>query len=146
MTGKTTQKEITIQCDPRFLQEVRGLVGDLWNSSGLPEHEGTLMVHAVDEAISSMLWHAKDTNRRGEIHILLDLDDVRFRAVIDDWTNHFNADALSDREMDEHLDRERKYQLGIFLMREICDEVSYSYKKGFQNELVLVKFLKPTDN
>ncbi|MBI3099101.1 MAG: ATP-binding protein [Planctomycetes bacterium] len=145
MTGKTAQKEITIQCDPRFLQEVRGMVAELWNSAGLPEHEGGLVVHAVDEAISSMLWHAKDTNRRGEIHILLDLDDVRFRAVINDQTNHLNVDGLTEHEMDEHLDRERKYQLGIFLMREICDEVSYSYKKGFQNELVLVKFLRPTE-
>ena len=39
------------------------------------------------------------------------------------------------------LDTTRKHELGVFLMRKLCDEVNYSFKKGFQNHLELLKFL-----
>ena len=31
--------------------------------------------------------------------------------------------------------------MGIFLIRRIMDEISYVYKKCFQNDLELIKFL-----
>jgi len=43
--------------------------------------------------------------------------------------------------MAESLAREKNYTMGIFLIRQIMDEISYVYRKGFQNELELIKFL-----
>ena len=31
--------------------------------------------------------------------------------------------------------------MGIFLMRQILDEITYVYKKGFENSLELIYFL-----
>ena len=49
--------------------------------------------------------------------------------------------GLNDTQMAENLAREKSYTLGIFLIRQIMDEISYVYRKGFQNELELIKFL-----
>ncbi len=33
--------------------------------------------------------------------------------------------------------------MGIFLLRQIMDEIQYTYRKGFQNDLELVRFIYP---
>jgi anti-sigma regulatory factor (Ser/Thr protein kinase) len=48
---------------------------------------------------------------------------------------------MNETQMAENLAREKTYTMGIFLIRQIMDEISYTYRKGFQNELELIKFL-----
>ncbi|MBI2922316.1 MAG: ATP-binding protein [Planctomycetes bacterium] len=141
MSAKTSQKELTFPCDPRVLHEIRSTVKAMWAEHTLPDRDGHLVTLAVDEALASIIDHARGTNRQGDIRITLDLDETRFKAVIEDFTNHCDSSGMMEAELRAHLENERKHQLGIFLMREIMDEVSYNFKKGFQNELTLVKFL-----
>lgn len=141
MTVQSIQKEMIIPCDPKCLSEVREMVRQLCQARGLEERSGMLLALAVDEAVTSMLTHAQDTNRRGEIKVMIDIDETRFKAVIEDHSNHLSVDTSNEAAYMAHLDRERRHQLAIFLMRKIMDEVNYSFKKGFQNDLHLVKFL-----
>jgi hypothetical protein len=72
----------------------------------------------------------------------VDIDDVRFKAVLQDSLNVFDLGVgLSESQMVETLSREKSYTMGVSLIRQIMDEVSYVYRKGFQNELELIKFL-----
>ena len=57
------------------------------------------------------------------------------------WWPRKSREPDLERELRAHLENERKHQMGIFLMREVMDEVNYTYRKGFQNELTLVKFV-----
>ncbi|NUN48788.1 MAG: ATP-binding protein [Candidatus Brocadiae bacterium] len=141
MSSRTVQKDLTFACDPRHLAEVRAVVQGMWRDCGLAERTGRLVMLAVDEAVASIIDHARGTNRQGDIRVSLDLDETRFRAVIEDTTNHCDSSGMMDAELRAHLDTERKHQMGIFLIREVMDEVNYSFKKGFQNELSLVKFV-----
>ena len=141
MDSRTQQKEMTFACDPRHLAEFRTAVQTMWSDRGLPERDGRLVTLAVDEALASIIDHARGTNRQGDIRLSLDLDETRFRAVIEDFTNHCDSSGMMESELRAHLENERKHQMGIFLMREIMDEVNYTYRKGFQNELTLVKFV-----
>ena len=43
--------------------------------------------------------------------------------------------------MREHVKIGSKKGLGIFLMRQIMDEVRYQFKEGISNELLLVKYI-----
>ena len=141
MNAKTSQKELTFPCEPRHLQEIRSSVKAMWTEHGLPERDGSMATLAVDEAVASIIDHARGTNRQGDIRITLDLDETRFKAVIEDFTNNCDSTGMMETELRAHMESERKHQLGIFLMREIMDEVNYTYRKGFQNELMLVKFV-----
>lgn len=138
---RVTQKEMTILCEPKYLHEVRAAVLEACQACDIPDRDARLIVLAVDEAVSSIVWHARDTHRQGDIHITIDINETRFKALIEDFSNGGDLNAMTGEELANYLERERKYQLGIFLIREIMDEVSYNYKKGFQNDLELVKFL-----
>jgi anti-sigma regulatory factor (Ser/Thr protein kinase) len=113
----------------------------MWQDHALPEKTGRMVMLAVDEAVASIIDHARGTNRQGDIRVSLDLDETRFRAVIEDTTNHCDSSGMMEAELRAHLDSERQHQMGIFLIREIMDEVNYAFKKGYQNELSLVKFV-----
>jgi len=138
--SKTATSVFIIPSETKRLHELRKSVKELCTECGLPDREGNLAVLAVDEAVTSIVSHARGTDRTGEGRVSVDIDETRFKAIIEDTTNHVDHSHLTDAEMRATLDRERHYQLGLFLIREIMDEVTYTFRRGFQNELELVKF------
>lgn len=140
---KTVQKTVGVPSHPRHLSEVRRLVEETLKEAGVPRRTADLLVVAVDEAVSSIVHYAKFKKQETEITLSVDVDDVRFKARIVDATNVFDLDrALTDAIRPEAIERERDYGLGVFLMRQIFDEILYTYRKGFENELVLIRFLE----
>ena len=56
----------------------------------------------------------------------------------------FDPDRIKEPNMAEHVRAGRKSGLGIFLMRQIMDEVTYRFREGVPNRLRLVKYLAAT--
>lgn len=144
MTTKTIQKTISMPCHPRFLNEVRSLLTEALAEADVPRHDRDLIVLAVDEAVTSIVKYAKYKGFENEISLTIDINDVRFKATLVDSLNvyefSFNGGA-TDAEIAHRLEKERSFTMGIFLIRQIMDEITYTYRKGFQNELELIKFL-----
>jgi len=135
------KKSVAVSCHPRHLGAVRELVFKMWHSARLPLKKGRLAVLAVDEALSAIIRHARGMKRPGEIEVNIEINPACFKATIRDHTNIMDLNHLSDQETKYTLQQERSYQLGLFLIATIMDEVSYTYKKGFENELKLVYFI-----
>ena len=98
---------------------------------------------AVDEAVTSIVRHSERTSGNGLCHLTVDVDEVRTRIVIDDSTLDIDLTSLSDDELRNHIAAGRAEEMGIFLIRAIVDEINYTFRKGFQNQLELVKFAYP---
>ena len=139
---RLVQKTISKPCHPRFLNEVRTLLAETLEEVPLSKREKDLLVLAVDEAVSSVVRYARFKGFENQVTLSIDIDDVRFKAVLQDSLNVFElGGGLNERQMAERIAREKTYTMGIFLMRQIMDEITYVYRKGFQNELELIKFL-----
>src|SRR5262245_17105979 len=139
---KTVQKSVGVPAHPRHLSEVRDLVEKTLQDAGIPRRTADLIIVAVDEAVSSIVHYAKYKKQETEITLSVDVDDVRFKATIVDAMNVFTYDGgPSDSARRDLVEKERAHGLGIFLMRKIMDEILYTYRKGFENELVLIRFL-----
>lgn len=138
--GKLRQK-IVVPATAKYLSGVRTIVYKLWRKQGLPQKDGRLVALAVDEALSAIINHARGMKQPGNINIELHLDDVCFKALIQDNTRSFLFDCLTEQDKQKILEREKQYQLGVFLISAIMDEISYRYHKGFQNELQLIRFI-----
>ncbi len=139
---KLIQKTISKPCHPRFLNEVRTLLNETLAEVPLPRREKDLVVLAVDEAVSSVVQYARFKGFTSQITLSVDIDDVRFKATLVDSLNVFElSGGLTETQLAERVAREKGYTLGVFLIRQIMDEISYVYRKGFQNELELIKFL-----
>ena len=139
---KLIQKTISKPCHPKFLNEVRGLLGESLAEVPVSRRDKDLIILAVDEAVSSIVQYARFKGFQSQVTLTVDIDDVRFKATIIDSLNVFELrGGMNETQMAENLAREKTYTMGIFLIRQIMDEISYTYRKGFQNELELIKFL-----
>jgi anti-sigma regulatory factor (Ser/Thr protein kinase) len=128
-------------CHPKCLSEVRDLLKEMLGEVQLSERDKHLIVLGVDEALGSVIRYGRDHNYNNEITLTIDIDDVRFKAILkDSWMNS-DLNGLSGTALDERLSQDRKYTLSLHLMRMIMDEITYVFKKGFQNDLEIIKFL-----
>src|SRR5213594_1640256 len=120
-------------CEAKFLSEARELLNSVLAGAEVPKPEKEKIVLAVDEALSSIVTYARYKGTRHDISVSIDVDDVRFKAVIDDSQNVFDLNGgIVDPA---RLAKERTFTMGIFLMRQVMDEVLYTYRKGFENQL-----------
>ncbi len=141
MSG-VAQRTISKPCHPRFLNEVRAMLADMLQEVPVPRRDKDLIVLAVDEAVSSVVRYARWKGLESQVTLTVDIDDVRFKAVLVDSANVFELGAgLSEAQLADRISKEKSHTMGVFLMRQILDEITYVYKKGFQNELEMIKFL-----
>jgi anti-sigma regulatory factor (Ser/Thr protein kinase) len=138
------QQSLTFPCHPKYLLSIRKVVSKMWRLNKLPLKDMRLVTLAIDEAVSVIVQHASAIKQSGNITINLDINDVRFKVVIQDNIHYFDVDNLSESERRTLLLKERRYQISLYLITTAMDEVSYVYKKGFENELHLIKFINPS--
>lgn len=138
---KLIQKSISIPCHPKYLSDMRVKIQEILAEVNIADHEKGLIVLAIDEAASSIVQYAKDKAQNNEITLTLDVDDVRLKATVNDSLNVFDFNGGNDVQIVDRINSERQYKLSIHLIRMVMDEMTYTYKKGFENQLEMIKFL-----
>ncbi len=146
----TCERRISLAAQEDSLERFREFVGECLDEAGLTAESGeeprTAIMASLDKALTSIVVCAADAIRsRGsndyQLELSLDIDPTRLKAGIAEGWRDFSDDSISD---DDLLAEARRMRGKEFSMRSLCatfDEISYAFKKGFQNELVLVKFL-----
>ncbi len=123
---------------------VREFITKMAGRSRLPKGDENKVILAVDEAVSNIIEHAYDEGLEGEVEIEVASDDTRFAIMIRDSGKSFDPRRIDPRiDIKDHVRQGKRHGLGIFIMRQIMDEVNYSFKEGVQNELRLVKYIAP---
>ena len=141
--SRTIQKAVRMPCHPKFLQEVRRVLEEALSEAEISRRQRDLIILAVDEAVSSVVTYARFKGYDHDISLEIDINDVRFKAVLNDTLNVFDLNGgMSDEQLAAAIKQEKIYTMSVFLMRAIMDEITYTYKKGFENQLELVHFLK----
>ena len=137
-------ERITISNDTKFLSLVRDFVARMIRLSSLSREEESKVILAVDEAVTNIIEHAYENQRDGTIDVEIDTDTSKFKIIIRDSGKEFDPNSIQDPDIYQHVQAGKKKGLGIFLIRQIMDEVKYIFKEGVQNELILVKYIKRT--
>ena len=96
---------------------------------------------AVEEAISNIILHGY-RGRSGEVEIEIKVTEKITEVRISDQAPPFDPLSVPDPDRESDLSERRTGGLGIYLMRQVADEVRYRYAGG-KNVLTLVK--KKTD-
>jgi serine/threonine-protein kinase RsbW len=134
---------LEVESKTENLSKVREFMSDQVSQSGLQPADRNKVVLAVDEAVSNIIKHAYQEKIEGEIKLEVEFDDEKFRVTILDRGLEFDPGAVTDVDIMEHVKQGRKTGLGIFLMRQIMDEVKYTFREGSDNELFMVKYISP---
>jgi serine/threonine-protein kinase RsbW len=137
---------ITVVSNTENLAKVRDFMKSQVSKSPLKSVDQNKVILAVDEAVANIMRHAYQEQITGEIVLKVDFDPEKLMIIIQDSGIQFNPDNVKDVDIMEHVKRGRKTGLGIFLMRQIMDEVKYSFSDGTKNELMMIKYVNPPGN
>lgn len=139
----TFTKSFEIPNRSEYLSSARTFVRETVQSSPLKEAWHNKVVLAIDEAVSNIIEHAyEDEKRDDKIEIAMTSHAECLEVLIIDHGTTFDPDSVAEVDMREHVNERRRNGLGIFMIRQIMDEIEYTFKDGERNELRLVKFYK----
>ena len=140
MTGQA-RREFKIPNETSHLATVREAVREVVAESSFPKGELNRLMLAVDESVTNIMEHAYENDLEGEmfIGITLSATGSEFVARIRDWGSPFDPTQIPAPNLSEHVKNGRRHGLGIFLVRRIMDEVTYTSSPDGCNELRLAK-------
>ena len=129
--------EITIESDITEIPAVSASLEEVMHAHGFSTDDILDTQLAVEEVITNIINHGYK-NTIGEIiiscRINLDLAEVRIR----DNAPRFDPLSLPEPKLEGTIQDRKIGGLGVFLIRQVMDEISYQYENG-QNILVMIK-------
>jgi serine/threonine-protein kinase RsbW len=136
-------RELVVPNDTQYLVQVRQEVTKVVAQSAFTDRDRKLIILAVDEAVTNIMEHAYDNDLEGEldVELILEYDNTRFEVVIRDSGKEFDPRKLEVVDVREHARKGSKHGLGIFLIRQIMDEINYNFVQGVRNELQMIKYV-----
>jgi anti-sigma regulatory factor (Ser/Thr protein kinase) len=139
------RRELTIPNETKHLATVRQAVMEVLDLSPFDPKTRAKIVVAVDEALANVVEHAYQGGS-GPIDLVFDLSGGRLEVLIRDNGVRFDPGEGGLRtsiDIQQHIKLGLKGGLGLFLMRQIMDEVQYRHETPWTNELVMVKQFPP---
>ena len=95
---------------------------------------------AVDEACSNVILYAY-SGQKGIVKLVLELAGDDLIVTIKDRGKPFDPTSVPPPDLEADLDERRIGGLGMYFMRKVMDEVSYSFDAGDGNKLTMRKHL-----
>lgn len=128
------------------LRAISVFVMDAIKESPFDERQRYAIDLAVDEACSNVIDHAYGGEDRGEIRILLDLNDKGLKITIQDDGAPFEPEDVAEPDLISPLETRCERGLGVFLIRKIMDEACWDFSIPGVNQLTLVKYFTANPN
>ena len=136
------QKEMLIPYETSYLKAVRTTITEFLEDGPFPKSEINLIQLAVDEAVANIMEHSEDKQKPDTIEMCLELDKKVFKVILRDNGRQFDPMTVKSPNIKEHVKEGKKRGLGLLLIRQIMDEITYSFINGVKNELRMVKNVK----
>ena len=132
--------EIVISSSTDYLSLVRSFIELHGREFELSNKEIAHISLAVDEACTNIIKHAYKGSENGKIKIKIDKKKNKFIVKLTDNGLHFDPSIVPEPNVEQSQKMKKGGGLGMFLMKNIMDEVKYN-AKGKSNELILIKHL-----
>jgi len=129
--------ELVIDANVEKIPEISALLGEEMETLGFGSEIILDTQLAVEEAITNIIKHGYK-KPGGEIIVSSRISPERIEVQIMDTAPRFNPLSVPEPELDSTIEDRNIGGLGIFLIRQVMDEVSYRYEDG-KNILSLTK-------
>lgn len=147
---KSQQKKyrLKLPADTENLDIIRKFISGIAENMGFSEEDTYKIELAVDEACSNVVKHAYLTNTRKERAIIIEAQEKedRLEITITDKGKGFDPQKVKRPQIEEYMKKMKRGGLGLYLIKELMDKVSFRIKAGVRNEVRMVKLLKDQAN
>jgi anti-sigma regulatory factor (Ser/Thr protein kinase) len=134
-------KELIVARKSESLQQLRIFAKEALSKVKLSDTDRGLVLLAIDEVITAIVENSENGDG-AMIHLSIEVSEASVRIVIEDTQNLFQFDQADETEYEKLRASEKRREIDVFYLSEIMDETYYTYNKGSENRVVLVKFLK----
>ena len=127
------------------LNDMREFVRQAAEDANMGEGDIYSIQLAVDEACSNIIEHACDGECEEQIEITCTTSDDRLTILVHDHGEPFDPTSAPFPDLDAAIEDRPIGGLGIFLMRQLMDEIRYERLGEAGNVLTLVKYRKKAE-
>ncbi len=128
---------LTINADIDEIPKISETLESLMHAHAFSEEDILDTQLAVEEAVTNSIVHGYE-GKTGTITVSFEVTRNRAGIRIEDEAVPFDPFSLPEPDLDGNLEERRIGGLGVFLIRQVMDEVSYRHDNG-KNILSLIK-------
>jgi serine/threonine-protein kinase RsbW len=121
------------------LDTIREFASQAARDAGMDDSETYSIELAIDEACTNIIEHAYQGENRGDIECTCDSNDASLTLVIRDHGKPFDPSRLVSPNLDADIEHRVVGGLGVFLMKQVMDEVHFEPMGEYGNVLTMVK-------
>lgn len=120
------------------IKQICSFVVDAANVAGLDESSTFQCQIAVDEACTNIIEHGYEGEDRGRIEVICNTNPGVLKIELLDQAPPFDPDKVPEPDLGAPLEEMKIGGLGIYFMKKMMDDVSFSRENG-TNRLALLK-------
>lgn len=124
----------------KYLNEMREFAGQAAKDAGMDDTEVYAVELAVDEACTNIIEHAYGLDNGGEIECTCDAEDDRLTVILRDHGKPFDPSTVTEPDLSSGIEKRPPGGLGVYLMRQLMDEVRFESLGEAGNLLTMVKY------
>lgn len=122
------------------LAKIADFVTTATHQAGLSDRAAYGVQMAVDEACTNVIEHAYGNQNNGDIRITYQLEATCLRLIITDKGTPFDPSIVAKPDPNAPLEARSSRGMGMFLMRNLVDEIEYQFQTPQGNQLIMVKY------
>ncbi len=131
-------KELVVKNNISELERLVAFLEDLQNEWNLPLPLIPSINLALEEALTNVIFYAFDKDTEQEIELDFKMKDNQLTIIITDGGRPYDPTKKSDPDINLSAEDRPIGGLGIFLIKQVMDKVSYQ-REGNLNRLTMVK-------
>ncbi len=121
------------------MDTIREFASQAARDAGMGDSETYAIELAIDEACTNIIEHAYQGENRGDIECTCDSNDACLTLVVRDHGKPFDPSGVVSPDLDADIDHRVVGGLGVFLMKQVMDEVHFEPMGELGNVLTMVK-------
>jgi anti-sigma regulatory factor (Ser/Thr protein kinase) len=143
MGYKSETVELTVPRNTYYLAFIRKVTSDLARKGGFVDEALSQIEMAIDEACANAILY-QNTGPNQALCLKVELSREDFRITLRDRGAPFDFDALGLFDIKQQNETANPGGLGIYIIKNFMDEVSYEHLEGVGNVLRMVKLRRQT--
>jgi serine/threonine-protein kinase RsbW len=134
--------KINLDSDLANLSKAREFIANAAREAGATSSDITKIEISCDEWSANIIEHALGSRAKRSFSIECRKGDGRFIIIYEHEGERFNPIEQEIIDIDDHFSESKERGLGIYIMREMMDEIHYEYLNNRINRLTIVKYLE----
>jgi serine/threonine-protein kinase RsbW len=134
-------EKIYLAADLINLSKARNFISSKAKEAGADESDITKVEISCDEWCANIIEHGMGLGDNRGFTVECREENGKFMIIYENEGERFNPIEQDDVDINDHFSQSKERGLGIYIMKEMMDEIHYDYIGDSINRLTLVKYI-----